>query len=97
MASEAGVAMQREPTEKEIRMVIGASSAGTVFEWYDFFIYGTLFYIIGPTFSPAATKHWKSSSSGRHLRLALVSARLARCCLAISVTSWDANTRSLSR
>ncbi|SIN96837.1 Sugar transporter [Parasphingorhabdus marina DSM 22363] len=53
MASEAGAAMQREPTEKEIRMVIGASSAGTVFEWYDFFIYGTLFYIIGPTFFPS--------------------------------------------
>jgi MFS family permease len=27
---------------KRIRMVIGASSAGTVFEWYDFFIWGTL-------------------------------------------------------
>jgi MFS family permease len=31
---------------KEIRLVIGASSAGTVFEWYDFFIYGTLAYIL---------------------------------------------------
>ncbi len=56
MASEAGAAMQREPTEKEIRMVIGASSAGTVFEWYDFFIYGTLFYIIGPTFFPSGNE-----------------------------------------
>ncbi|MEO0440405.1 MAG: MFS transporter [Pseudomonadota bacterium] len=56
MASEAGAAMQREPTDKEIRMVIGASSAGTVFEWYDFFIYGTLFYIIGPTFFPSGNE-----------------------------------------
>jgi MFS family permease len=56
MASEAGVAMQREPTDKEIRLVIGASSAGTVFEWYDFFIYGTLFYIIGPTFFPSGNE-----------------------------------------
>ena len=31
-----------EPSAKEIRLVIAASSAGTVFEWYDFFIYGTL-------------------------------------------------------
>ena len=53
MASEVARAGQREPTEKEIRLVIGASSAGTIFEWYDFFIYGTLFYIIGPTFFPS--------------------------------------------
>jgi MFS family permease len=34
-------------------MVIAASSAGTVFEWYDFFIYGTLAGIIGKTFFPS--------------------------------------------
>ncbi len=56
MASEAIAAGQREPTQKEIRMVIGASSAGTIFEWYDFFIYGTLFYIIGPTFFPSGNE-----------------------------------------
>ncbi|WP_108810049.1 MFS transporter [Sphingorhabdus sp. Alg231-15] len=56
MASEAAVAMQREPTDKEIKLVIGASSAGTIFEWYDFFIYGTLFYIIGPTFFPSGNE-----------------------------------------
>ncbi|WP_417611733.1 MFS transporter [Parasphingorhabdus sp.] len=53
MASEVAMAGQREPTQKEIRLVIAASSAGTIFEWYDFFIYGTLFYIIGPTFFPS--------------------------------------------
>ncbi|ASK87593.1 MFS transporter [Sphingorhabdus sp. SMR4y] len=53
MTSEAAIAGQREPTQKEIRLVIAASSAGTIFEWYDFFIYGTLFYIIGPTFFPS--------------------------------------------
>lgn len=56
MASEAAIAAQREPTDKEIRLVIGASSAGTIFEWYDFFIYGTLFYIIGPTFFPSGNE-----------------------------------------
>jgi hypothetical protein len=25
-----------EPTGKDIRLVIGASSLGTIFEWYDF-------------------------------------------------------------
>lgn len=34
-------------------MVIAASSAGTIFEWYDFFIYGTLAGIIGKAFFPA--------------------------------------------
>ncbi|WP_120715760.1 MFS transporter [Tsuneonella amylolytica] len=43
----------REPTPEEIRLVIAASSAGTVFEWYDFFIYGTLAALIGKAFFPA--------------------------------------------
>lgn len=44
-----------EPTGKEIRLVVGASSAGTIFEWYDFFIYATLTTsgIIGSTFFPS--------------------------------------------
>jgi len=35
------------------RLVITASTLGTVFEWYDFFIYGTLAKIIGAQFFPA--------------------------------------------
>ncbi|MFA7604536.1 MAG: MFS transporter [Novosphingobium sp.] len=42
-----------EPNASDIRLVIGASSAGTVFEWYDFFIYGTLGGLIGKTFFPS--------------------------------------------
>lgn len=42
-----------EPSASDIRLVIAASSAGTVFEWYDFFIYGTLGAIIGKTFFPS--------------------------------------------
>ncbi|UZK65914.1 MFS transporter [Sphingomonas sp. M1-B02] len=47
-----------EPSAKEMRLVIGASSLGTVFEWYDFFIYGTLAAsgIIGRTFFPAGNE-----------------------------------------
>ena len=45
--------LQRQPTEKEIRLVIAASSAGTIFEWYDFFIYGTLAALIGAAFFPS--------------------------------------------
>jgi MFS family permease len=43
----------REPSAKEMRLVISASSAGTVFEWYDFFVYGTLAPMIAATFFPS--------------------------------------------
>lgn len=50
---EAQALAAREPSESEIRLVIGASSAGTIFEWYDFFIYGTLAGLIGAAFFPS--------------------------------------------
>ncbi|MDZ3831137.1 MAG: MFS transporter [Sphingopyxis sp.] len=52
-AAAAGARADYQPSAKEIRMVIAASSAGTVFEWYDFFIYGTLAAIIGKAFFPS--------------------------------------------
>ncbi|HTU09649.1 MAG TPA: MFS transporter [Allosphingosinicella sp.] len=39
---------------KRDRMVIFASTLGTVFEWYDFFIYGTLAAVISVQFFPSA-------------------------------------------
>ena len=45
-----------QPSTADIRLVIAASSAGTVFEWYDFFIYGTLAAIIGKTFFPSGSE-----------------------------------------
>lgn len=51
--AEGSVATQGEPSASEVKLVIAASSAGTVFEWYDFFIYGTLAAIIGKAFFPA--------------------------------------------
>jgi MFS family permease len=48
----AASAAQNEPSKSEMRLVIAASSAGTVFEWYDFFIYGTLGAILSKTFFP---------------------------------------------
>jgi MFS family permease len=55
MATAASPAARHEPTASDIRLVIAASSAGTIFEWYDFFIYGTLASagIIGRTFFPS--------------------------------------------
>lgn len=53
MAVSNSTATHHEPSPKEVRLVIAASSAGTVFEWYDFFIYGTLATLIGQAFFPA--------------------------------------------
>src|ERR1043165_3492963 len=39
---------------KRGRLVIFASTLGTVFEWYDFFIYGTLATVIGQQFFPSS-------------------------------------------
>jgi MFS family permease len=36
-----------------LKLVILASTLGTVFEWYDFFVYGTLAGVIGQNFFPA--------------------------------------------
>jgi MFS family permease len=37
----------------KIWQVIGASSAGTVIEWYDFYVFGTLATVISPKFYPS--------------------------------------------
>src|SRR5688572_7561933 len=52
MASTAVEAPGHNPSRKEMRLVIAASSAGTVFEWYDFFVYGTLAPMIAAAFFP---------------------------------------------
>ncbi len=51
-----GAEGSHHPTKGEIKLVIAASSAGTIFEWYDFFIYGTLAGLIGAAFFPAGNE-----------------------------------------
>ncbi|MBB3991100.1 MFS transporter [Croceicoccus naphthovorans] len=41
-----------ELSQSDTKLVVGASSVGTIFEWYDFFIYGTLSGLIGAAFFP---------------------------------------------
>ncbi len=48
------------PMTSEEKKVILASSAGTIFEWYDFYLYGSLASIIGAQFFtafPEATRN----------------------------------------
>ena len=55
IASQYGTVRDRAlPMTAEEKKVIIASSAGTVFEWYDFYLYGALATtIIGPQFFSA--------------------------------------------
>ena len=55
----------------EERMVIFASSLGTVFEWYDFYIYGTLAPILAAQFFSGV-----QSNGGLHLHAARLRRRL---------------------
>ncbi len=51
---------RKRPMTAEERKVIIASSAGTIFEWYDFYLYGSLAAIIGAQFFsayPEATRN----------------------------------------
>jgi MFS family permease len=50
--ADANPATHIQPSASDIRLVIAASSAGTIFEWYDFFIYGALGTILSKTFFP---------------------------------------------
>lgn len=47
-------AARPEPERRRMTLVVAASSAGTVFEWYDFFIYGSVAPIIAKHFFAAA-------------------------------------------
>ncbi len=48
--SEPPVSQKGQPITKEERTVIVASSLGTVFEWYDFYLYGSLAAVIAKQF-----------------------------------------------
>ena len=53
--AEYTAASDEEVSPQKLRMVVAASSAGTVFEWYDFFIFGLLASAMAPHFFAGAT------------------------------------------
>lgn len=60
MANAVDASTRSRPMTAEERKVILASSAGTIFEWYDFYLYGSLAAIIGAQFFtpfPEATRN----------------------------------------
>lgn len=50
--TENKIPVSAELSKGQIWQVIGASSAGTVIEWYDFYIFGSLAKVISPLFYP---------------------------------------------
>ncbi|MCI0665027.1 MAG: MHS family MFS transporter [Acidobacteria bacterium] len=48
--------MEKEMRDYKIWQVIGASAAGTMIEWYDFYIFGSLAATLSPLFYPAGNK-----------------------------------------
>ena len=80
------IAVDNRPMSGEQKKVIFASSLGTVFEWYDFYLYGTLAVIIGNSFSlPLILHHARFSRCWLSLP-ASSCAPLARWCSAVSAT-----------
>jgi len=59
------------PMSSEEKKVIFASSLGTVFEWYDFYLYGSLAAIIAKQFFSGLDANWRSFLRCWPLRQAL--------------------------
>ena len=57
MATAASAGTGPGPMTPEEKKVIFASSLGTVFEWYDFYLYGTLAAIKDPLGAPICLGH----------------------------------------
>src|SRR5436190_23155588 len=44
------------PSDYKIHQIIGASAVGTMIEWYDFYIFGSLATVISPLFYPSGNE-----------------------------------------
>ncbi len=80
------------------RKVIFASSLGTVFEWYDFYLYATLAPFFAALFFPKGNDDRCVARELRDLRRGLLGAALRRARVRSHRRSWSAaSTRSSSR
>ena len=75
------------PMTAEEKKVILASSAGTIFEWYDFYLYGSLAAIIGAQFFTA----FPEATRNVFALLAFAAGFIVR---PLGATSWVASTPS---
>ncbi len=83
------------PMTREEKKVILASSAGTIFEWYDFYLYGSLASIIGAQFFTAFPESTRNVFALLAFAAGFLVRPSARWCSGPWVTSSAANTPSL--
>ena len=86
MSTMAATEIRSGGMTKDERFVIFASSLGTVFEWYDFYIYGTLGVILASKFFSGVAPTAAFIFTLLALRPALRCVRSARWCSAASAT-----------
>ena len=80
-----------------LRRVLLAASLGTLFEWYDFYLYGSLAVFFGGLFFPHGQRHGAAAREPGHLRRRLRRpAARARWSSATSAISSAASTPSSS-
>ena len=91
MAIEAPIDIKRD------RLVIIASSLGTVFEWYDFFVYGTLAAVIGKAFFPTGSDSAAFLKTLAVFGVGFGVGRWGLCCLGCWGIGWGGNIRFWSR
>ncbi len=83
------------PMTREEKKVILASSLGTVFEWYDFYLYGALAAMIGAQFFSAFDPTTRNVFALLAFARASSCVRSGRSCSAVSAISSAASTTFL--
>ena len=78
MSAMAGTAARTGGMSKDEKFVIFASSLGTVFEWYDFYLYATLAPFFAALFFPSGQRHGGAALGVRHLCRGLPGAPVRR-------------------
>ena len=81
----------------EEKFVIFASSLGTIFEWYDFYLYAVLAPFFAALFFPAGNDTAALLSAFATYAAGFLIVRSARWCSVASAISSGANTPSWSR
>ena len=79
-------------SQAERRKVIAASSAGTVFEWYDFYLYAVLAPIFAKLFFPPANETAALLAAFATYAAGFIVRPLGPFSSGVSATSWAENT-----
>ncbi len=82
----ASTSERSRPMTQEEKRVILASSLGTIFEWYDFYLYGSLAAIIGAQFFSAFDVNTRNIFALLAFAAGFLVRRSARSCSAASAT-----------